>query len=233
VFVNCNSKDDNSEDPMRSRALAAAFAFTLLAGASSLAVGQPAMPTASTDPATAPAGHYELDPMHASVIARIKHFGLSNFAIRFDTVQGAFDFDPAKPTASKVTASVDANSFDVGTQKYQDMTLNEHFIKQRDILGNSKNPMVSFASTSIKTTAANKGTMAGDLTLNGVTKPVTFDVTFNGTMKGMGGGPQRMGFTALTTIKRSDFGVAPQMPATVLSDDVSLHIEAEFTKKAG
>ena len=227
---NCNTNDNNSEDLMRHKALAAVFALTLVAGAATFAIAQPAAP--STDPAAAPAGQYVVDRMHASVIARIKHFGLSNFAIRFDTVDASFAYDPAHPTDSKVTASVDANSFDVGTQVYQDMTLNQHFIKQRDILGNSKNPTVTFTSTSIKTSGAGKGTMTGDLTLNGVTKPVTFDVTFNGTMPGMGGGPQRMGFSALTTIKRSDFKVAPQMPVPILSDDVPLHIEAEFTRKA-
>ncbi len=173
-----------------------------------------------------------IDKLHASVIARITHLGLSNFAIRFDGVDGSYNYDPANPTASKVSVTVDANTFDVGTQQYQGVSLNEHFIKQRDILGNSKNPTVTFTSTSIKTSGGGKGTMTGDMTLNGVTKPVTFDVTFNGTMPGMGGGPQRMGFTALGTIKRSDFNVAPQMPAPILSDDVPVHIEAEFTRKA-
>ncbi len=231
---NCNTNDNNSEDLMRHKALAAVFALTLVVGASSFALGQPKGPPGpSTDPAAAPAGQYVVDRMHASVIARIKHFGLSNFAIRFDTVDASFAYDPAHPTDSKVTASVDANSFDVGTQQFNtELTLNQHFIKQRDILGNSKNPTVTFTSTSIKAGAGGKGTMTGDLTLNGVTKPVTFDVTFNGTMPGMGGGPQRMGFSALTTIKRSDFNVAPQMPAPILSDDVPLHIEAEFTRKA-
>ncbi len=216
---------------MHRTALAAALALSFVAGAAGLAVGQPAGP--SKDPAAAPAGQYVLDKNHASVVARIKHLGLSNFAIRFDGVDGTFTYDPAHPADTKVTATVDANSFDVGTQMLKpDMTLNQHFIKERDILGNSKNPLVSFASTSIKATG-DKGTMTGNLTLNGVTKPVTFDVTFNGTAPGMGGGPQRMGFSAMTVIKRSDFGVAAQMPPSILSDEVPLHIEAEFTRKAG
>ncbi len=179
------------------RVLAAAVAFSLAAGAAGLAIGQ-GMPPLSTDPAAAPAGEYAVDPMHTSVIARASHMGLSHFAVRFDKVDGHFTYDPAHPTASKVTATVDATSLDVGTQVLPagngkpEMTLNDHFIKERDLAGGSKTALATFVSTAITSTGAGKGTMAGDLTLNGVTKPVTFDVTFNGT-RNMGA--QRMGFT--------------------------------------
>jgi polyisoprenoid-binding protein YceI len=214
---------------MHRRALVAALALTLAGGAFSAAVGQPAGP--SQDPAAAPAGEYVLDKNHASVIARVKHLGLSNFTIRFDNLDASYTFDPKNPAASKVQATVDANSYDVGTQQYQGMTLNEHFIKQRDILGNSKNPTVTFVSTSIQPTSGNKGVMNGNLTMNGITKPVSFDVTFNGTAPGMGGGPQRMGFSAEGVIKRTDFDVLKIMPVPMIGDDVTIHIEAEFTKK--
>lgn len=214
---------------MHRRALVAALALSLAGSAIGAAVAQPAGP--SQDPGAAPAGQYVLDKNHASVIARIKHLGLSNFTIRFDNVDASFNFDPKNPAASKVQATVDANSYDVGTQKYQDMTLNEHFIKQRDILGNSKNPNVTFVSTSIQRTSGNKGVMNGNLTLNGITKPVSFQVTFNGTAPGMGGGAQRMGFSAEGVIKRTQFEVLKMMPPPLIGDDVTIHIEAEFTKK--
>jgi polyisoprenoid-binding protein YceI len=213
---------------MHRRALVAAtLALSLVGGG--LAFAQPAGP--SKDPATAPAGEYVMDPLHTSVIARISHLGLSHFTIRFDKVDGHFNFDPKNPTAAKVEATIDANSWDVGTQKYQDITLNEHFIKQRDVLGNSKNPNVTFVSTSIKRSGGDKGVMEGNLTLNGITKPVTFNVTFNGTAPGMGGGAQRMGFTAEGVIHRTDFQVLKQMPVPMIGDDVTIHIETEFTKK--
>lgn len=222
---------------MLRRALIGTFALAMAAGTAGIVLGQPAMPPPSTDPSAAPAGTYVLDPYHASVIARVKHMGLSNFAIRFDGVEGSFTYDPKNPTASQVKATVNAASFDIGNQKFQDMTLNDHFIKQRDVLGNSKNPNVTFVSTSIKHGAGNKGTMTGDLTLNGITKPVTFDVTFNGTAPGMGGGGQRMGFTAMTVLHRSDFDIFTKPPLAMpsplpLSEEVSLHIEAEFAKKS-
>ncbi len=221
---------------MNRRVLAAALAFAIAAGGASLALGQ-GMPTASKDASTAPAGTYVLDPMHCSVIARATHMGLSHFAVRFDTVDASFTYDPAHPAASQVTAVIDANSLDVGTQVLTDpktntsQTLNHHFVTERDLAGGSKTGKITFVSTAIHSDGDNKGTMSGNLTLNGVTKPVTFDVTFNGTMAM--GPQQRMGFSAMSTIKRSDFGILAMAPATVISDDVSLHIEAEFVRKAG
>jgi polyisoprenoid-binding protein YceI len=215
---------------MHRRALVAALALTIAGGAFSAAVGQPAGP--SKDPAAAPAGEYVMDPNHTSLIARVRHMGLSNFTIRFDGVHGSFSYDPKNPTATKVQATVDAASFDVGTQKLNaDMTLNEHFIKQRDILGNSKNPTVTFASTSIRRTGQDTAVMDGDLTMNGITKPVSLNVTFNGTAPGMGGGGQRMGFSADGVIKRTDFQVLKIMPVPMIGDDVTIHIETEFAKK--
>jgi polyisoprenoid-binding protein YceI len=212
--------------------LVAALALTLSAGVASVAFSQ-GMPGFSKDPAAAPAGAYALDPNHTSVIARATHLGLSHFGVRFDSVEGTYTYDPAHPLATKVSVAIDATSLDVGRQMLNpSMTLNDHFIKERDLAGGSKTAKITFVSTSIQGSNGH-GTMTGDLTLNGVTKPVTFDVTFNGTLPGMGGGGQRMGFTADSTIKRSDFGILAKMPATVISDDVSLHIETEFAKTAG
>jgi len=216
--------------------LAAAMTLALAAGAVGLANSQPSPPPGpSKDPAAAPAGDYVLDKMHASVIAHAKHLGLSNFAMRFNTVDASFSYDPKNPAATKVTASVDATSVDVGPQMYhdaqsgEDMTLNQHFVKQRDIAGGSKTPVATFVSKSINPGADGKGTMTGDLTLNGVTKPVTFNVVYSGSMAM--GPAQRMGFSATTTIKRSDFGVASYLPAFAVGDDVALNVEVEFVKQ--
>ena len=219
---------------MHRSGLAATLALALLAGSAGVSLGQPAGPPPgpSKDPAAAPAGSYKIDPLHASVIARATHLGLSHFAVRFNKVDGHYAYDPAHPLATKVDATVDATSVDINPllEAHPGVSLNDHFVKERDLAGGSKTPVAHFVSTSIQA-QGNHGTMTGDLTLNGVTKPVAFDVTFNGTMPGMGGGAQRMGFTALATIKRSDFGILPQMPAFAISDDVNLDIEAEFTRQ--
>src|SRR5215831_17927371 len=68
----------------------------------------------STNPADAPAGRYVLDQRHTSVTASVLHFGLSNFTMRIVGVSGAFDYDPARPTASRVSVTLDAHSLDAG-----------------------------------------------------------------------------------------------------------------------
>ena len=92
----------------------------------------------------------------------------------------------------------------------------------------ANHPTITFVSTSIKKTGPNKGVMTGDLTLRGVTKPVSLDVTYDGFLNAMGG---RAGFSATGVVKRSDFG-PNTMPPAILSDEVALKIELEFTKKS-
>jgi polyisoprenoid-binding protein YceI len=204
---------------MRRMLLSASLTLT----ASLLAV-QPAQVAAaapSLNPADAPAGHYELDPRHASVTARVLHLGLSHYTARLDQISGGYDYDPANPTASKIAVAIDAHSLDVG-----DPGVSKQFAGE--FLDADHNPQITFTSTSIQPTDPGHGVVIGDLTFRGVTKPVVLTVTYNGTESGMIGG-RRMGFSATAMIKRSDFGsTAWQGP---VGDDVQLTIEAEFARK--
>ena len=204
---------------MRNNAILAAVTLALCLAASPGLAQTPK----SIDPAAAPAGHYELDPSHASVLAKVSHMGLSSYTMRFDTVAGRFDYDPAQPTASQVSVVIDANSLDVG-----DVGIGHKFA--REFLGADKFPQITFVSTAIQETDATHGVVTGDLTLNGVTRPVALAVTFNGSGPGlMGFGGYRMGFSAATDVKRSDFGSKAWQG--VVGDAVHLVIEAEFSRK--
>lgn len=200
------------------RPLAAALAIALLSAP--LAVAAP-----STNPADMPAGTYVLDKQHASVLARVRHQGFSNFTIRFGAVDATYAWDPKSPQTAEVRATIQAASFDTGDAK-EDPKLARQFL---DV---EKHPTITFVSTSIQHGEGNKGTILGDLTLRGVTKPVTLDVTYNGYAGGVTG--QRAGFSAMTKIKRSDFGstylVRP--PLALVGDEVELILELEFTRKA-
>ncbi|MEI9964968.1 MAG: YceI family protein [Caulobacteraceae bacterium] len=202
---------------------AAAFAVVLLAIPAAGAIAQPmAMPPPSTNPADVPAGHYANDPTHSALILRVRHMGMTLSTFRMDKIDAGFDYDPAHPEASKVTATIDANSFDQG-----DPAISTRFAKE--FLGADKNPTITFVSTSIKRTDATHGVMTGDLTLEGVTKPVTLDVTFDGTRPAGGMGPARAGFSATGVVKRSEF--APlTMPPAIIGDDVLVSLEIEFVK---
>jgi polyisoprenoid-binding protein YceI len=197
--------------------LAAFVAAVLLMGAGA-AHAEPK--PASLDPAAAPAGVYALDKSHASLTASLSHMGMSHYTMRFDVIDASFTYDPKAPEASKVAATIDARSLDVGNPKFSTQFANE-------FLDAEKAPRITFTATAIKYDGVH-GTMTGDLTLRGVTRPVTLDVTFNGTGPGLIGG-HRMGFSATGDIKRSDFGSKAWL--SVVGDEVHIVIEAEFQRK--
>ncbi len=158
------------------------------------------------------------------VIARVSHMGVSLYTVRFDTLDASIDYDAAHPERTRVTASVDPTSLDVNADYSK--TFAEEFLQV------SKFPRATFVSTSIQPGAGTSGTMTGDLTLMGVTKPVTFNVTLIGSGHEplpIPLGRRAAGFEATTTLKRSDFGST--FLSNMVGDDVTLQIEAEFEKK--
>lgn len=175
----------------------------------------------SADPAAQPAGTYALDKRHASATVTAVHMGFSNYSFRIDGLAGTLEFDPKSPAAIKLNATLDPATVHTGLPDF-DKEIGQEFFGGTPI---------TFVSRSLVPAGANRGKLTGDLTLNGVTKPVTLDVTF------VGGGPHPfngkpvIGFQADGTIKRSDFGVAPKLAATVLSDEVRVSINAEFSKQ--
>lgn len=176
----------------------------------------------STDSAAAPGGAYTLDKSHASVTMRITHMGLSHYPLRFRALEGSYGFDPKNPGASKIQVSIDPKSIETLDPKFNEEIAGKFF--EAD-----KFPQISFVSTGVTPQAGGRGKVAGRLTFHGVTKPVVLDVIYNGARTGMRG-QDRMGFSAVTTVRRSEFGVAPGLPTAVLSDDVAVMIEAEFVK---
>ena len=186
-----------------------------------LALTPAAFAAPDTNPANLPAGEYVLEKTHASVTAKVMHQGFSLYVFRFDKFDANFGYDPKNPEASKVQVTIDTTSMNTGLAA-ADKKFPVEFIKA------DKFPQATFTSTAIKKTTDNKGTMTGNLTLAGVTKPVTLDVMFYGSGKGMMG-ETRTGFAATTTIKRSEFGADRYVP--MIGDDVALEIEVEFTKK--
>lgn len=165
---------------------------------------------------------YSIDPTHTQVHATYLHAGFSNIAIRFNTVEGEFQFDAAKPENSSLNVKVPLSSLDTGVAK-----LDEH-LSSPDFFDAAQFPEATFKST--KVTAAGKGKLKllGDLTIHGVTKAVTFDVTVNSIAPHPMRKAPSAGFDAVAKIKRSEFGVGKYVP--MVSDEVSLHITMEATE---
>lgn len=200
---------------IRRIALALALAFSLAAPAH-------ANPS-TTDPAKVPAGNYVLDKRHASLTVKIVHLGFSHYTLRLNGLDGAFTYDPANWQSTKATITVDPRSVDTHDPAF-DKQIAGYF--EAD-----KYPAITFVSTGLQGGADGKGTLIGDLTFHGVTKPVSLDVTFAGAGRGIGPLGTRLGFSGSTQIKRSDFGLSSVILNLFTSDEVDLAFEVEFEKK--
>ena len=177
------------------------------------------------DVAAAPQGAYVLDPAHASVNWSLSHSGLSFYTARFDDISGALDFNPNAPTQSRVDIRIDPKSVSTGDTEWDETLTTDGRYFDADTY-----PEIRFVSTTATTNSANTGQVTGDLTLRGVTKPVTLDVTYNGAGKSFGNPGATLGFSAIGKINRSDWGM-DYLTNFGIGDEVTLRIEAEFNEK--
>lgn len=199
---------------------------TATAAAPAALAGEPVL---APLPAKAPAGAYEMDPAHTSLTFRLSHLGFSHYTARFAKVTGKLAFDPANPTAMGVEAAIDPTSLDLPTPP---KGFKEHLLSQ-DYLDAAAFPTITFKSTKVELTGPNTANVTGDLTLHGVTKPVVLAVTFNGGWAANPYDGSRIGFSAETSFKRSDFGVGSGLPAPGtnlgVGDHIDVTIETEFS----
>ncbi|SER01642.1 Polyisoprenoid-binding protein YceI [Solimonas aquatica] len=165
---------------------------------------------------------YEFDPTHTFPRFSISHLGFSTFRARFDKTTGSATLDTAKKSGS-VEATIEVASISTGVDK-----LNEH-LKAPDFFDAAKFPTISFKGTQFKFEGDKPVEVTGELSMHGVTKPVTLKFTsFN-----CGQHPMMKiavcGADLETTVKRSDFGISYAVP--MVGDEVSILIEVEARKK--
>ena len=180
----------------------------------------------------AKAGAYKLDKAHASLIFRVNHLGFSQYTARFRRFDAELQFDPAKPAAMSVSATVDPASIETDFPDPAKLDFNAE-LRGDKFLDTGKFPAITFRSTAVELTGANTARVKGELALHGVTRPMALDVTFNGGYAGHPMDPQsRIGFSARGVLKRSEFGMGYGIPAPGttmgVSDAVEVLIEAEF-----
>jgi polyisoprenoid-binding protein YceI len=173
-------------------------------------------------PATLPGGAYRLDPEHASLLVKLDHFGFSQLVGRFDRFEATLDFDPAQPGAARLAVLIDPASIDFNLPKF------EEDLRGPDWFDVARFPQARFESRKITITGEKTGQVAGDLTLHGVTAPVTLAVNFNGGADSLLTGRYTLGFAATGTLSRSSFGLGAYAPA--VGDEVTLEIHAEFQR---
>jgi polyisoprenoid-binding protein YceI len=174
---------------------------------------------AAAAPAVAAPVEYVFDPTHTQIEFTYSHLGFSNITGRFDTVEGKLVYDPENPSASSAEATLQIASLDTGVDK-----LDAH-LKASDFFDAEKFATATFKSTAVAAAGEGKLSLTGDLTIHGVTRPVTFDVTINKIAEHPMRKVPSAGFDATATIKRSDFGVGNYAPA--ISDEVTIEITVE------
>ena len=198
-------------------------------------------------PAEAPAAEvkygktatYKLDPTHASLIWRVKHLGLSNYTARFTDFDATLQFNPDDASATSLTATINPASVETDySGDYKAGHADSGFDSwNQDLAQSDKHfnagafPQITFNTTEVSKTGPDTGTVTGDLTFLGVTKPVTLDVKYNGVAQFPWAPEQdHIGFSATTTLTRSDFGLTAGTP--YVGDEVEVIIEAEFGEVA-
>lgn len=182
-------------------------------------------PRQSRPAATSPAQPETLavDPVHSSIIFKINHLGASNFYGRFNDVAGTVVFDAANPAHSSFDVQIKTQSIDTNNKNRDDHLRNAEFFDAEQF------PTLAFKSSSVKAAGKGKLQVTGDLSLHGVTKPITVEIAHVGTVDHPRFG-HRSGFETTFTIKRSDFGMGAMVDTGMLGDEVQLTVSIECVR---
>lgn len=165
---------------------------------------------------------FTIDAAHSNVIFKVRHLGISTVTGRFGTFAGTFQLDPANGAASSASLSVDVASIDTGNDRR-----NGH-LKSPDFFAADSFPKITFTSTSIQKVSNGKYKVNGNLTMRGVTKPITLDAELAGTRQTPEGWLAAVNMTG--SVKRKDYGLMWDRMTegvAVVSDEVQIQIEVE------
>lgn len=176
----------------------------------------------TTDISEMPEGLYQLDASHATVMFKVRHMGFADYIGRFNKLKGEIDLNNDKVEESHVSITIEAASIDTNNEKL------EKELKGGNAFDAEQYPNIMFEATDLEMDTETTGQMTGDLTMLGQTHPVTFDVTFNGGGKHPMNNKDTMGFSAKTTIDRTEWGLENWVP--MVSADVDIEVHAEFQR---
>ncbi|GAA6166737.1 YceI family protein [Sessilibacter corallicola] len=180
-------------------------------------------PHVNTDVATLKPGEYELDDDHARLLFKISHLGLSDFVGRFNDFEASLSFDPKAPEKSSLHALVNMASLDVNNAELEEQLNGSGWLDTKSF------PQAEFNSVSVSVISENTYEFVGNLNWRNVTKPVVFDLTFNGGAHNWLSGHYTIGFSATGSFKRSDFGLSSYQ--SLVGDEIRLEVYAEFLQQ--
>lgn len=199
-----------------------AAALIAIAGGTIVIAQAPSAP-GTKDAAKVSGGSYKVDGGHTQVVFAWDHMGFTNNAGTIAEPTGTLTLDKANPANSKVEVTFQIANLRTGVAK-----LDEHLMKP-DFFDAAKFPTATFVSTSVKPEGATGAEITGNLTLHGITKPVTLDAEFYGAGVQPMSKKENIGFVATGTIKRSEFGMGYGVP--MVGDAIELKVIAGFEKQ--
>jgi polyisoprenoid-binding protein YceI len=171
---------------------------------------------------------YKIDPAHSSASFVIRHLMITNVRGSFSNVQGSVVWDAENPAASSIDAVVDATTLNT-----QEPNRDTH-VKSADFLDVVQFPTFTFKSTKVEAAGEGEAKVTGDLTIHGVTKPVVLNVEGPTAESKDPWGNVRIGASATTKIKRSEFGIVWNAPletgGIMLGDDLKIEIDLSLIK---
>jgi polyisoprenoid-binding protein YceI len=175
---------------------------------------------------------YDLDPEHTEVRFSWDHLGLSRQSGRFTEMKGVVNFNPTNPATSTVDVTIPLKGIQTGVKK-----LDEHLLTSREFFNPEAHPDITFKSVSVTPTGQRTAEVTGELSMNGIARPVVLDVIWNfsgehplSSINPTYSGVYASGFSAKTQIRRSDWGLTRTIP--FVSDEIRITIETEMYRRS-
>lgn len=170
---------------------------------------------------TAESKRFKVDPVHSSAVFRIKHMGVAPFYGRFNDISGEMTWNRDNPENSSLNVTIKAESIDTNNQN------RDAHLRSPDFFTAREHPEITFKSTAFELKSQETYTVKGDLTLHGVTKPITIELNRTGAGEHPRSGKDLVGLETTFRIKRSDFNMNWGIEEGVLGDEVRLHVAIE------
>ncbi|HYS31241.1 MAG TPA: YceI family protein [Streptosporangiaceae bacterium] len=172
-------------------------------------------------------GNWQLDPYHTQVEFSAKHLGMMTVRGHFAEVASTADIDPDRPESAAVQVTIAAASIRTNHEA------RDNDLRSPNFLDTERFPLITFASTAVQPAGPERYTLTGDLTIKGITRPVSLEVTkygeFNDPMMG-----HRIAYSAHTQINRTEFGLTFNMVLDgrfVVSNEIQIMIEGELVEQ--
>ncbi|MBC2858932.1 YceI family protein [Stappia sp. 28M-7] len=181
--------------------------------------------TVAALPAQAEPRAYRIDPSHFSVVFNAMHIGYAPTWGLFLKGEGSFTYDEETRELSDLSVAIEAGSVFSNDER------RDGHLRSGDFLSAEAHPRITFQMTDARPQTDTSGTVTGDLTLRGVTRPVTLDVTLNKIGPYPFGGTYVIGISASTVLKRSDFGMTYAVADGLVGDEVSIRIDLEAIRQ--